>query len=112
MSVCAETEERTVPAARGTERLADLVDHAVETGERYRETVDLVVADGEVTRSEMRLLSAAAHELNQALAALPGPTAQVDIVMVLIGSMAGAGAITPWVVRKVREAWDDLQRAA
>lgn len=95
---------------RGTETLCDLIDHATEVVTSYLQTVQAVIADGEISDTERHLLRVAEVEAVQAIRAPAGPASEADCAMVTIRAIAGAGRVSPHAYRKARESYRDGRR--
>jgi hypothetical protein len=101
---------QTVPVPRGSTRHCEAVE---EHGARLRalvRTVEQVLGDGLVDPGEHQLLRAHMERVQESYRMLPAQAAQQDNVLRLIGALAGAGAVTPWIRRIAREAAEDEQR--
>lgn len=98
-----------MPTERGTVRVAEAVDQAVELGTTFVAVVDQVAADGIVTRDEHQMVRSLARAFLEVLEGLPGMVSAVDAAMVSIGAIAGAGMVTDWAYRRVHEAHRDTK---
>ena len=96
-----------MPTARGSAVLCDMIDLTGESGRDLIAVVIDVMRDGEITPAERRLVDVAAAEHRAHLESLPGPAADLDIAIAGAGALLGAGAVTDYAYRRVREAYED-----
>lgn len=99
-----------MPAPRGSVRLCEAVEGLGARLHSLLSTVESVMSDGLVTPDESALLRDQIAATEQAYEPIPGRASQQDGVFRVIGAIAQAGQITPWIDRITREGMEDEER--
>jgi hypothetical protein len=106
----AERSEGTMPAPRGSSKHCEAVEGHGSNLQEFMALVDAITADGVVDEHERVLLFVCRGRVEASYAPLPGQASQQDGMFRLIGAMAQAGQVTPWVMRLEREQAEDEAR--